>query len=343
MPLPRDIVISACGTLSALGIGLEESAAAWQEGESACFPATRLTPPEGAGDLVGEVPEFELADILPTPKAYLDRQSELLLAATAMARQEGHLGDDDFAPERTGLSIGTAWGAMQTLDLFFADYVSKGPRLVKPILFPHSYANSAISLAAMEWKVCGPHLNFVSGGVAATQALIAALDMLRNDEADLVMAGGAEGLSLPRWRARLAAGNRQPPGEGSAVFLLEHAATAQKRGITPLARLLGGALRGGTPDNLAATGTATIREALDDAGLAPDAIRTCLTTRQGMPFIGNQTSWRIRAADDLYGDTEGAGGALLTTCALLDPAATLPALIFTSNQDGSAAALVIGK
>lgn len=133
------------------------------------------------------------------------------------------------------------------------------------------------------------------------------------------------------------------PARGAAVFLLEHAATAQKRGVTPLARLLGGALRGGTPANLAATGTATIREALDDAGLAPDAIRTCLTTRQGMPFIGNQTSWRIRAADDLYGDTEGAGGALLTTCALLDPAATLPALIFTSNQDGSAAALVIGK
>ena len=68
MSMPRDIVLSACGTLSALGIGLEESAAAWQEGEPACFPATRVTPPAGADDLAGEVPAFALADLLATPK-----------------------------------------------------------------------------------------------------------------------------------------------------------------------------------------------------------------------------------------------------------------------------------
>jgi len=342
MPVPRDIVISACGTLSALGIGLEESAAAWQEGEPACFPATRLDPPGEADNLVGEVPAFALADLLPTPKAYLDRQSELLLAAAALARRTGRLGDDDFAPERTGLAIGTAWGGMQTLDRFFADYVAKGARLVKPILFPHSYANAAISLVAMEWEVRGPHMNFVSGDVASTQALIAALDLLRVGEADLVMAGGAEGLSLPRWRARLATGNRQPPGEGAALFLVEREATTRARGAAPLARLLGGALRGGSPASLAATGNTTIREALADAGLAPHEIRTCLTTRRSAPFLDSHTPWRVCAADDLYGDVEGAGGALLAACALFDPASMLPALVFTSSPDGSAAALVLG-
>ncbi len=342
MSVPRDIVISACGTLSALGIGLEESAAAWQEGESACFPATRLTPPEEADNLVGEVPTFALADLLTTPKAYLDRQSELLLAATALARQAGRLDNGAFAPDRTGLAIGTAWGGMQTLDLFFADYVAKGPRLVKPILFPHSYANAAISLVAMEWEVRGPHLNFVSGDVASTQALIAALDLLRSGEADLVMAGGAEGLSLPRWRARLAAGNRQPPGEGAALFLVEREATAHARGAAPLARLLGGALRGGSPANLAATCSTTIREALAEAGLAPNAIRACLTTQRSVPFLESHAAWRVCVADDLYGDVEGAGGALLVACALFEPPSTLPALVFTSNPDGNAAALVLG-
>ena len=342
MSVPHDIVISACGTLSALGIGLEESSAAWQEGESACFPATRLTPPEEADNLVGEVPAFALADLLTTPKAYLDRQSELLLAATALARQAGRLDNGAFAPDRTGLAIGTAWGGMQTLDLFFADYVAKGPRLVKPILFPNSYANAAISLVAMEWEVRGPHLNFVSGDVASTQALIAALDLLRSGEADLVMAGGAEGLSLPRWRARLAAGNRQPPGEGAALFLVEHEATAHARGAAPLARLLGGALRGGPPANLAATGSTTIREALAEAGLAPNAIRACLTTQRSVPFLESHAAWRVCVADDLYGDVEGAGGALLAACALFDPASTLPALVFTSSPDGNAAALVLG-
>ena len=341
MSMPRDIVLSACGTLSALGIGLEESAAAWQEGEPACFPATRVTPPAGADDLAGEVPAFALADLLATPKAYLDRQSELLLAAAALARQAGRLTAGRFAPERTGLAIGTAWGGVQTLELFFADYVAKGPRLVKPILFPHSYANAAISLVAMEWEVRGPHLNFVSADAASTQALIAALDMIRCGEADLAMAGGAEGLSLPRWRARLAAGNRQPPGEGAALFLVEREATARARGVTPLARLLGGAFRSGTPADLAATCQATLREALADAGLAPDAVRACLSTRRTMPVLGSGHGWRVCTTDDLYGDVEGAGGAMLAACALFDPDDLLPALVITGSPDGTAAAVVL--
>ena len=341
MPVPRDIVISACGTLSALGIGLDESSAAWREGESACFPALRLTPPEGADNLAGEVPAFALADLLATPKAYLDRQSELLLAAAALARQTGRLDTWSLAPERTGLAVGTAWGGVQTLDLFFADYVAKGPRLVKPILFPHSYANTAISLVAMEWEVRGSHLNFVGTDAASTQALIAALDMIRCGEVDLAMAGGAEALSLPRWRARLAAGDRRPPGEGAALFLVEREVTALSRGVKPLARLLGGAIRGGAPANLTATCQAAIQEALGDAGLDPRAVRVCLTTQRTAPFLGNRHGWRVCAADDLYGDVEGAGGALLAACALFDPAGLLPALVITASPDGTAAAVVL--
>jgi hypothetical protein len=199
MHTPHDIVITACGMLSALGIGCEESAAAWQEGESACFPPARIAAPAGCDALAGEVPPVALADLALAPKAYLDRQSELLLAAAALARSAGKLAPDSFAAERVGLAMGTAWGAVQTLDLFFDDYVKKGPRLVKPILFPHSYANAGISLVAMEWEARGPHLNFVSGNDASTQALIAALDLLRSGEADLIMAGGAEGLNATRW------------------------------------------------------------------------------------------------------------------------------------------------
>jgi 3-oxoacyl-[acyl-carrier-protein] synthase II len=341
METPRDIVISACGTLSALGIGLVDSAAAWAEGESACFPAARVTPPAGVDGLAGEVPDFALAELLPTPKAYLDRQSELLLAASALARRAGGLDTASFPPERAGLAMGSAWGALETLARFFADYVQKGPRLVKPILFPHSYANAAISLVAMEWEVRGPHLNFVSADVASTQALIAALDLLRAGEADLVMAGGAEALNTVRWRARLAAGNRAPPGEGAAVFLVERAATARARGGAPRASLRGGASGSGAPAALTATCTATIRAALDDADLAPDQIRVCLTTQLAVAHLV-APPWPVRVADELFGDVEGAGGALLTACALFGSAASLPALILTSSADGTVSALVLG-
>jgi 3-oxoacyl-(acyl-carrier-protein) synthase len=337
----NDIVISAYDLLSALGIGREESAAAWTEGGSACFPAARVAVPDGAAPLAGEVPDFTLADFLPTPKAYLDRQSELLLVAAALARRSGRIDSAPFVPERIGLAIGTAWGALQTLTLFFDDYVKKGPRLVKPILFPHSYANAAISLAAMEWEIRGPHLNFVSGESASTQALIAALDMIRCGEADLVLAGGAEGLSVPRWQARLATGNGTPPGEGAAVLLIEREATARARGITPAARLLGGASDSGLPGALRETAARTITAALDDAGLAPQAVRRCLTTQRAGSGLADGP-WPICVVSELFGDVEGAAGALLAACALLDPAANLPALVLTAGADGTVGAVVLG-
>jgi 3-oxoacyl-[acyl-carrier-protein] synthase II len=343
MHTPHDIVITACGMLSALGIGCEESAAAWQEGESACFPPARIAAPAGCDALAGEVPPVALADLALAPKAYLDRQSELLLAAAALARSAGKLAPDSFAAERVGLAMGTAWGAVQTLDLFFDDYVKKGPRLVKPILFPHSYANAGISLVAMEWEARGPHLNFVSGNDASTQALIAALDLLRSGEADLIMAGGAEGLNATRWRARAAAGQGHlPPGEGAAVFLIEQAATARARGVTPLARLRGGASGDGAPEYLHATCTATMKLALADAGVSESVIRTVYATAAAAPGITSRPQWTVRIPEALYGDVEGASGALQTACALLDPE-SLPALILTCTPSGSASALVIDK
>ena len=342
MQTPTDIVITGCGMLSALGIGLEESAAAWAEGESACFPAARTVPPPGVDALAGEVPDFILADILPTPKAYLDRHSELLLAATALARTASSVVAESFVAERVGLAMGSAWGGLQTLDLFFEDYIKKGPRLVKPMLFPHSYANAAISLVAMEWSARGPHLNFASGNDASTQALLAALDMLRNNEADLVMAGGAEGLNVVRWRARIATGLSTAPGEGAAVFLIEREATAKARGIRPLARLLGGATANDLPERLRTTCTATIDQALDDAKLRREKIRTIITSTPSDHLPSEFLQAAVRHPADLYGDVEGASGALQSACALLDAPALLPAIILTQTASGSAAALVMG-
>lgn len=337
-----DIVISAHGMLSPLGIGREEAQAAWNEGESACFPSTRTPVPEGCRDMVGEVPDFDLTELLPSPKAYLDRQTMLLLGAAALARQAGKLVPESFPPEQTGLSMGAAWGAAETLDLFFADYLAKGPRLVKPILFPQSYANAAISMLAMEWEARGPHLNFVSGADASTQALIAALDILRNGEAEMVMAGGAEALSAVRWRKRAATSDITIPGEGAAVFLIEREATARARGLIPQARLLGGSFAGGPPGQMEITCASVIRQALEDAGLTSGQLHGVYFTSGAATFCDTPPNVRRFIPEKLYGDVEGASGALQTACALLGAPASLPALIMTSTVAGTAAAVVLG-
>jgi 3-oxoacyl-[acyl-carrier-protein] synthase II len=346
------VVITGLGVLSALGIGRPECAAAWGEGETALLPAARASPPAGIASLAGEVPAFQLESLLPTPKTYLDRHAELLLAACALALQDGGLAAGSYERARAGLAMGSAWGALGTLARFFTDYLQKGPRLVKPMLFPHAYANAAISLASMEWELRGPHLNFVSGRDASTQALVAALDALRAGAADIMLAGGVEALAGMLWAALAEAGRPAAPGEGAAVLLLERAAAAHARGARVLARLAGGGLAGGPPAELASHCAAAMRRALADAGLEARDIRRVIHSACGLKDLDDAEGRALRevlgadlrplAPAALYGNLEGASGALQMAGALFaSSSATLPALVLTSDPAGSAAALVV--
>ena len=248
------IVITGIGILSPLGIGIEETAAALCEGDSALQPCSRFAPPPGCSPLCGEVPAFRAGEFLATPKAYLDRNSELLLAATGMALRNAGIDTASLAPERSGILAGTAWAGQDTMAAFFADYEQKGPRLVKPFLFPHTYFNTAISLAAMEWSLRGVHQSFASGRIAAGQAIAEACDLLADNEADVILAGGCEALGPALFRLLAAQGVLKPadnaaapglvPGEAGAMLVLERRNHATARGAKVLGTILGCGLSG---------------------------------------------------------------------------------------------------
>ncbi len=70
---PGEAVVTGAGVVSALGVDRTECRAAWEEGESACFPLARFEYPDAdEAPEVGEVPELDLAACGVTPKPYLD-------------------------------------------------------------------------------------------------------------------------------------------------------------------------------------------------------------------------------------------------------------------------------
>ncbi len=332
------IVITGLGLLSALGIGDEETVGAMREGVSALFPASRYTPPRGTTALAGHVPDFAVADFLNAPKAYLDRNSELFLAACGMALRSAGLDPKSIPVGRAGLLAGTAWGGLDTMSAFFADYVQKGPRLVKPLLFPHTYTNTAISLAAMEWSLTGPHLNFVTGRLAAAQALAEAVGQLRADAADVLLAGGCEALGLPLHTALASQGMLAPedddtaphpfdagrngtvPAEAGAVLVLETEAHAHRRNAIALARVTGAGIGRSVASALAT--------ALTEAGIRPCELSCVCASANGCATVDDHELhgvWQVLAGAPvpvtapaaLCGDTQGACGALQTALAVL--------------------------
>ncbi len=342
-PAPRNaqkfeddrIAICSSGFLSALGIGTEEAAAAWIEGESACFPSPGLAAPASvADDTAGVVPPFAPEDILPSAKAYLDRQGLFALTAAALALRNERPGG--IPSDRFGISHGTAWGPAETLARFWADCRDKGPRLVKPMLFPHTYANAAASLISIEWELRGFHANFAGGANASSFALAAAVDALRRQEADAILAGGSEALSPDRWTEEAARADC-PPGEGAAFFLLRRGADIAP-GTRPLACLSGIGFAGGGDVN------AAVSAALAEAGIVSQELARIFSS-PGIPLPhlpggGADAAPEIVVAEKMTGRCGGASAAIQLACALLDPPKA-PFLILTADEDGTCVALLL--
>jgi 3-oxoacyl-[acyl-carrier-protein] synthase II len=332
LELPSPVLITGLGVTSALGADALEHAAALKEGEPALFPLDRFELPElPEPPLAGEAPDPDLAACGVSPKAYLDRNSALFLAACGMALQQAGLDAMQLAELEAGVMCGTAWGCLATAESFFADYVIKGPRLVKPFLFPHAYPNSAVSLAAIEWSLKGAHENVAGFATASGIALVEAFDLIAAGRQHLIMAGGAEALSATLLRARGANGTGAPCGEAGAVMILESEASATGRGAKPLGQMLACCL--------AATPAAAATAAMEQAGLNPEAL-TAVYMNNAARVAGDLfPAATLHLPETLCGDVQGATAALHLAFALLSEHSG-PVMIL-SAETGTCTALIV--
>ena len=282
--------------------------------------------------LVGEAPDPDLAACGVSPKSYLDRASQLFLGACGMAFQRADLNAEKLASLDAGVMSGTAWGCMCTAELFFSDYILKGPRLVKPFLFPHAYSNTAVSLAAMEWSLKGPHENAASPAAASGIALVEAFDLIRSAQAALIAAGGADALSATSLRARAAGGATAPAGEAAAVLALESEDSAAARGVTPLGQLLG--------CGLAVTPHEAVAAALAQANISNTSIAAVYANADARTAAATLfPGVKVIVPELLCGDVQGATTALHLAFALLAEHSG-PALILTSDVNTCVALVV---
>lgn len=157
--------------------------------------------------------DFALTNYPVSPKTYLDRASALALAACGLALQDAGLSgtfDVDF-----GLSTGTQFGCVATMQGFETALHDKGARGASPLLFSHSYFNSPASLIAIEWGLKGAHLP-LCGTNSGWAAVEAARDALLLGHAKRMLCGAFEAKSQARsWYGET------NPQEGALFFVLE--------------------------------------------------------------------------------------------------------------------------
>ena len=302
----RRVVITGLGVVTPLGHSMPRFFRRLVAGETGVGPITRFDPAGGPLSTAAEVRDFDPAafGITPREARILAPYQQYALAAAEQAvldagldwpRQAIRGGERLPAPRaRYGAAIGTAYPSTEILAAQFAQLQARGARGVTPHLFNMTLPNAATSVVSIRFALGGP-LVTVSGATAAgAESLIAAYERIRYGRAEVMVAGGAEaGVT-----ALVAAGFAQNQtgarsgicrpfdarrdgtvlGEGAAVCVLEEQAHAQARGARSYGEILGYGLRADGYDMTdiplaTAPGlTASLTEALADAGIAPAAV-----------------------------------------------------------------------
>jgi len=284
------------------------------------------------------------------PKRHLDRKglgdlsrtSQLACAAASLLAPA--LGG--VPPAEVGVVLGTAWGSLKTVVAFERAAQVDGPRFVDPFLFAETVANVPAGQIAIVfgWSACNATVS--AGSASGLSALCSAIDLLVEERAQVVVAGGADELNPPllmAWRdeGRLTkepgslpcAATRSGPvaGEGACLLAIESLERAAARGARPLARIAAAgsvsAIAGTTGARRAVSALAGTL--LQEAGIARDQIDLIVLSANGdkerdteealgvMEVFGRgDAAPPLVAPKGTIGETWGAAGPLAAVVAL---------------------------
>jgi nodulation protein E len=343
-PTLRRVAITGMGAISPLGVGAE---ALWQglrEGRSAIGPLRHADTERLRVKVAAQVPDsFDpAANIDERTLPMLDRTSEFALhAAREAVAQSGLDFRQDQLGLRTAVVVGTGVGGETTQDEQSRRLYGENAARAHPLTIVRLMTNASASQISIAWGLRGPTFAVASACASANHAIIQAAQMIRWGLADVAITGGTEACltygALKAWEAmRVLADDTCRPfsinrrglvlGEGAGIFVLESMEHAQARGATILAELAGSGMTADATDIVmpsADGAAAAMRQALDDAGLAPqdvDYVNAHGTGTQAndvtesrairLAFGAHAERLAVSSTKSMHGHALGASGAL---------------------------------
>ncbi len=255
------VVVTGLGTISPVGNNPE---IAWKNilsGQSGVGPITHYDASEYKTRFAAEVKDFDPIALYGSREARrMDRFAQFAVAACMQAVENAQLEIHDGNRERIGVTIGTGIGGLGTLFEQMQIFFERGPSRVSPFLVPMMLPDTAAGMVAIHLGLQGPNMAVVTACATGTNAVGEAAEMIRREQADVVLAGGSEAVIVPIAMAglsvmtALSTRNDAPQrasrpfdldrdgfvmGEGSAILVLESEDHAKARGAHILAEVTG--------------------------------------------------------------------------------------------------------
>jgi 3-oxoacyl-[acyl-carrier-protein] synthase II len=354
--MPRRVLVTGIGVVSPFGLGTDLFWTGLMGGKTGLTAASPELFAIGAG-VVGRTGDFDIGMFLRNERhrRVLNRASELLVAAAAMATRDAQLMPGIIAPERLGVVVATGpsdqhtddvWNAAQAAQvgdgIDLRRFVEEAGAL-HPLRRLRLLPSIGAAILSIEHQAGGPGLTLVSGVTAGLEAVAEAVAMIAGGRVDAVICGGADARLGVRLVREFAASSpltqetdptravrpfdrrRQgvAPSESAGAFVLESEASAASRGARVYARVVAGTSAG------PAEGVAV---SMQRAGAAA-VLREAAVVAHGDGSVagdGQEAMALLRIAPAMVTSIQGAIGHTRSACGVMNLAAAC--LVLAAGQ-----------
>ena len=271
----RRVVVTGMGMVTPLGDGVDTNWRRLLAAESGIRSIQAFDTSDLATRIAGEVPVGDKANghfnvdsyVAPKDQRKLDRFIVFGLAAAQQAVEDsGWQPQDEEGRARTGVMIGSGIGGLQTIYETSLILKERGPRRVSPFFIPSALINLVSGQVSIKYGFKGPNHSVVTACATGAHALGDAARLIQLEDADVMVAGGAEAaicrIGIAGFNACKALStdfNDTPTqasrpwdkkrdgfvmGEGAGCVVLEEYEHAKKRGAKIYAEVIGYGLSG---------------------------------------------------------------------------------------------------
>jgi 3-oxoacyl-[acyl-carrier-protein] synthase II len=297
--MKRRAVITGIGPITCIGHGRENFWNGILAEKTGISRISSFDPKPFQVRCAGEILDWNPEEFFsPQRLKRLDRYAQFSVASARLALDDAGIGYSREQPQhRIGVSFGTALGGICKAEDQHIRFLKKGVRGVNPMLAIQVFGGSAHSNIAIEFGFRGVGTTNSNSCASGTVSLGEALRYIRDDFADVIVAGGAEAplsaLTIGAFDIIKTMSRSDDPafasrpfdrlrdgfvmGEGAASLIVEELEHARERGAKIYAEVLGYSLNNDAFHMTAPLpgGDSCIRamwHALADAQLAPEQI-----------------------------------------------------------------------
>jgi len=296
----RRVVVTGYGVLSCVGNDIETFWDALVNGKCGIGEITRFDTSAYRTRIAGEVKNFTPGEFIsPKEARRMDLFTQYAVAASGQALRNAGLannpGEKRCVGDRFGCMVSSGVGGLATMGKECLVLNEKGPDRVSPFLIPMMISDMAAGAVAMQFDLRGPNMGLVTACATGCHSIGEAFWTIKHDDADVMVAGGAEASIVPMGLAgfcalkALSTRNDDPlhasrpfdlnrdgfvMSEGAGILVLEELGHAVRRGANILAEVVG---YGATADAFHITSPApdgngcarAIKMAMRHAGITP--------------------------------------------------------------------------